>query len=293
MKIALAQCRPRLGDKSANLKLHRELVTAAGKKGADLVVFPELSLNGYLLQDLVREVAEPVKGGPALKKLAGMSRKAGVIAGFAERGNDGQCYNAAGTFISGRLMHVHRKVYLPTYGMFDEGRYFAPGDSFTTYDAPWGRTGVIICEDFWHLSSSYLLALQGMDLLVVISASPVKGMTSKPRLRSAEIWSDLGRVVARHFSCWVAYVNRTGYEDGWAFQGGSYIVSPTGEAVAEGRLLDDDLVVATLPASRLRKARIESPMMRDEKPDLVKREMERILGGQLQRSSGASNKADR
>ena len=293
MKIALAQCRSRLGDTTANLKLHQELVAAGRKKGADLVVFPELSLNGYLLQDLVPEVAEPVPGGAALKKLAGMSRQTGVIAGFAELGGDAQCYNAAGTFISGRLSHVHRKVYLPTYGMFDEGRYFAPGSSFSTYEAPWGRTGVIICEDFWHLSSSYLLALQGMDLLVVISASPVKGITSGPRLRSAEIWSDLGRVVARHFTCWVAYVNRTGYEDGWAFQGGSYIVSPTGELVAEGRLLKEDLVVAALPASSLRKARIESPMLRDENPDLVKREIERILDGQGARSYGASGKAGR
>ena len=99
--------------------------------------------------------------------------------------------------------------------------------------------------------------------------------------------------MARHLSCWVAYVNRTGYEDGWAFQGGSYIVSPTGETVAEGRLLKDDLVVASLPASKLRKARIDSPMMRDERPDLVMHELGRILGGQGARSAGADRKAGR
>ena len=277
MKIALAQIAPKLGDAPANLARHLEILKRARRGGAGLAIFPELSLTGYLLQDLVTSVSEPAPGGARLKKLAAASRGTATIAGFVERGPDQMLYNAAALFHGGRLVHVHRKVYLPTYGMFDEGRYFAAGETFTLFDAPWGRTGILICEDFWHLSSSYLLALQGMDLLVVVSASPVKGLGPSSKPRSVSIWKELGAVVARHFTCWVAYVNRAGYEDGWAFQGGSFLCSPAGELRAEARLFKEDLVIAELPDQELRKARLVSPLLRDEKPELVSREIERIL----------------
>src|SRR6266850_2569803 len=158
MKIALAQTAPKLGDPGTNLKRHLELVRRAKLKGADLVVFPELSLTGYMLQDLVPEVAEETGRGARLRALAAASKRIGIVAGFVERAPGILYYNAAGLFLGGALQHLHRKVYLPTYGMFDEGRYFAAGDTFQTVDTSWGRTGLLICEDFWHLSSSWLLA---------------------------------------------------------------------------------------------------------------------------------------
>jgi predicted amidohydrolase len=162
--------------------------------------------------------------------------------------------------------------------MFDEGRFFDAGSTFRTFEAPWGRTGILICEDFWHLSAAWLLALQGMDLLVVISASPVKGMKATRNPSSLAIWEDLGRVVARHHTCWVAYVNRVGFEDGWAFQGGSYLCSPEGRVTASAGFLDEKLVIATMDPAVLRRARIRSPILRDEKADLAGRELARILG---------------
>lgn len=277
MKVALAQIRSRLGDPGSNLDRHREIVRRLDSRRVDLVVFPELSLTGYLLQDLVPELAESPGKGRHLKALAAASRKTGIVAGFVESGPAHRCFNSAGCFRGGRLIGLHRKVYLPTYGMFDEGRYFAAGDSFRTFDAPWGRTGLLVCEDLWHLSASWLLSLQGMDLLVVISAAPVKGMDSSGRLRSVEVWTDLAQVVARHFSCRVIYVNRVGYEDGCAFQGGSVVCSPTGEIVARAGNLKEEILVASLPERDLRTARLASPMQRDEKIDLVRRELERIL----------------
>jgi len=279
MRIAVAQMAPKLGDLDANLALHLEALSRARRKGADLVVFPELSLTGYMLQDLIPDVAEEAPRGRHLRTLATASRKAGgsgIIAGFVERAHGVMHYNAAACFARGSLIHIHRKVYLPTYGMFDEGRYFAAGESFRTFDAPWGRTGILICEDFWHRSSSYLLSLQGMEVLIVISASPAKGVDASPDLRSRATWVDLGRVAARHLACWVVYANRAGYEEGWSFQGGSFVCGPGGEIVAEGRLLKEDLVVASMPGWRMRKARLACPLPRDEKIDLVRREMERI-----------------
>jgi len=241
------------------------------------VVFPELSLTGYMLQDLVPETAEELARSRRLEAIAGASKGAGVVAGLVERGAGDLHYNAAACLSRGALLHVHRKVYLPTYGMFDEGRYFAAGETFRSFDAPWGRTGMLVCEDFWHLSASYLLALQGIDLLLVISASPVKGIDASRGLRCRQPWVDLARVVARQFACWVVYANRCGYEEGWAFQGGSFVCSPAGDLAAEGRILEPDLVVAVVAEAPLRKARLEAPVARDERPELVLREMERIL----------------
>jgi predicted amidohydrolase len=277
MRIALAQIAPRLGDADANLTMHLEAIRRARRAGADLVVFPELSLTGYLLQDLVPEAAEEAPGGRRLRSIAAASKGVGVVLGFVEKAAGNLHYNAAACFVRGSLAHVHRKVYLPTYGMFDEGRYFAAGESFRPFTAPWGRTGVLICEDFWHLSSSYLLALQGIDLLVVISASPVKGLDASKGLKSREPWLDLARVVARQMACWVVYANRCGYEEGWAFQGGSFVCSPAGPVVAEGKILGPDLVIGDLAEAPLRSARLATPVMRDEKADLVRREIDRIL----------------
>src|SRR5262245_10053542 len=222
MKVALAQITPKLGDVEANLARHLDALRRARARKADLVVFPELSLTGYLLQDLVPEVAEEPATSRRLKALAAAAKGAGLVVGFIEKAVGERCFNAAACYASGNLLHVHRKVYLPTYGMFDEGRYVTPGETFRSFDAPWGRTGLLVCEDFWHLSASWLLSLQGMDVLVVISASPVKGLDRSKELKSRTPWIDLARVVSRQMACWVIYVNRAGYEDGWSFQGGSF-----------------------------------------------------------------------
>jgi len=261
MKIALAQIAPRLGDPDSNLSLHLEFARRARLKGADLVVFPELSLTGYMLQDLVPEVAEEAPRGRRLQQLASASKRIAIVAGFVERAPGLMHYNAAACFIGGSMAHLHRKVYLPTYGMFDEGRYFAAGESFQTFDAPWGRTGLLICEDLWHLSSSWLLSLQGMEALIVVSAGPAKGVDGSRDLRSHSTWVELGRVIARQLSAWVLYANRAGYEEGWSFQGGSFACAPSGDVVAQAKLLEEDLVVAAMPAAGPNTVRIHEPML--------------------------------
>jgi len=278
MKAVLAQITPALGDLERNLGIHLDEMRRAARAGAELVVFPELSLTGYLLQDLVADCAQvPSKSRP-LKRLAEASRRIGIaaVAGFVEQGPGLTFYNSSGCFIAGRLVHRHRKVYLPTYGMFDEGRYFGAGDVFRTFDAPWGRTGILICEDFWHVSSSYLLAQEGMEVLIVVSNSPTKGLDDKARPASQATWLTLASAVARFLSCFVLYVNRAGYEDGWNFGGGSFAVAPSGEPIAEGKALAGDRVMVRLAATALRKARAAAPLLRDEKLDLVRRELDRI-----------------
>jgi len=277
LKVILAQIAPSLGDAERNLKIHLEEIRRAERAGADLIVFPELSLTGYLLQDLVAECAMEPKTSPLLRRLEKASARVAVVAGFVEQGPGISFYNAAACFVKGKLAHLHRKVYLPTYGMFDEGRYFAQGDVFRTFEAPWGRTGILICEDFWHLSSSWLLAQEGMELLVVATNSPVKEIKAAGAPTGQAAWSRLGQVVAQFLTCYVVCVNRAGGEEGWTFAGGSFAVAPSGKLIGEARQLRADRLAVALPPGPLRQARTTSPLLRDEKLDLVRRELGRIV----------------
>lgn len=278
MKAVLAQINPSLGDLDRNLKMHLSAIDKAARAGADLIVFPELSLTGYLLQDLAFDCAQDPASSPYLGKLARASRKIAVIAGFVEQAAGQSFYNAAACFLDGRMAHLHRKVYLPTYGMFDEARYLGSGNVFRTFEAPWGRTGILVCEDFWHLSSSYILSQEGMEHLIIVSNSPTKGIDEAEEPASRTSWLTLGKVTARFLSCFVLYVNRTGYEDGWNYGGGSFAVDPSGRIVAEAASFKKAAVTATCRPSILRKARTAYPVLRDEKLDLVRRELERIAG---------------
>lgn len=274
--LVLAQIAPVLGDVEANLERHLDAIRRASRSGADGIVFPELSLTGYLLQDLVPDCAQTVGSSPVLDALARASKRTAVIAGFVEQGRGGVFYNSAACFVRGEVRHVHRKVYLPTYGMFDEGRYFGAGEVIRTFEAPWGRTGILICEDFWHISSSWLLALEGMDTLIIMANSPTKGIDASEGPPSRETWVSLGQVVARFLTAHVVYVNRTGYEDGWNYGGGSYAVGPSGKVTAEGKLFKADTVRVSLESPSLRARRLAFPLLRDEKLDLVRRELDRI-----------------
>src|SRR5258708_16492588 len=162
------------------------------------------------------------------------SRQIDFAFGMVVRSEAFRYYNAAVYLSGGQVKHVHRKVYLPTYGMFDEQRYFAPGDRIRSFDNGL-RSGMLICEDMWHLSSAYLLFVQGVSLILCISSSPGRGVLlnadADTTPGSVGSWQDLLRTVAEYSSCYVAYVNRLGYEDGVNFWGGSSVFGPPGQPV--------------------------------------------------------------
>jgi predicted amidohydrolase len=278
MKVAIAQVNPSLGDVGRNLKRHLDRVRRAEARGADLVVFPELSLTGYLLLDLVQDVAVDLERDAAARRLAAASRRTAILAGLAERAGGYRYFNAAALFEGGRLAFRHHKVYLPTYGMFDEGRYFAAGDRFRVHRSErLGRIGVLICEDAWHLSASYLLAQAGADLLCVISAGPVRGMRRGRDLASRSAWRDLCRATAQFLTVYVVYANRVGHEEGWTYSGGSFAVDPAGEVIAEAGAEREEMLLVDVLPDRLREARTFTPLLRDERPHLVSRELDRLL----------------
>ena len=277
MRIALAQIAPPLGDPAASLKIHLAAARKAIRAGARLIVFPELSLTGYRLQDLVPEVARPIDSKGVLAPLFALSRRISIAFGLVEESEGHRYYNSAVFLEGGRVRHVHRKVYLPTYGMFEEGRYFSAGDTFTAFRTRLGRIGLLVCEDLWHPASALLLAQDGADYVLVLANSPVQSGEGAAGPRNHETWRDLIRVTAQLQTVFVVLVNRGGCEDGITFSGASAAVDPLGRVIAEGRMLGDDLVVCDLDRAALRRARTFYPLLRDERLPVLQREIGRLL----------------
>lgn len=274
-RVALAQVAPKLGDLASNLALHLETAERARTEGARVVVFPELSLTGYLLRDQVPEVALTPEA-PAMRRLARASRTIDLIVGFVEETPGHRYHNAAGYFSGGRLISIHRKVYLPTYGMFEEGRDFAAGDRFRAFPAPFAPVGVLVCEDAWHPTAAWLLAQEGAEVIFILSSGPTRGARPGRGITSVGVWHELSRVTAQFQTAYVVYVNRVGYEDGLNFGGGSTVIDPFGRQVLALPSLDPELAVAELRGETLRRARTCYPLLRDDKPELVYRELGRI-----------------
>lgn len=278
LTIGLSQINTVLGNVEANLEKHLVIAREAAQQGVDLLVFPELSLTGYVLQDLVPTLAHrPTADDPVFKPLLEASRKLDLIAGFVEVDERRRFYIAAAYLSRGQVVHVHRKVYLPTYSMFDEGRFFAWGDAVRAFDTRFGRVGMLICEDFWHASPPYLLWLDGADLLVHMSASPGRGLNGSDRLESAAWVDHINAAYASLFTAFVAHANRVGYEDGLNFWGGSSLYDPTGKLLAEGPMHEEALTLGEIDVGRLHHTRARLPLLRDERPQLMARELERIL----------------
>jgi len=275
LAVALAQIDPALGDRGRNLERHREWVKHASDAGAELLVFPELSLTGYFLKDLVPESAIQLDS-PQMRDLAALSTGLDVVLGTVIESPDHRYFNASLYFSRGELVHVHRKVYLPTYGMFDEQRYFAPGDRFRSFATPFGRAGILVCEDIWHLSSAYILSLEGVDMIICPSSSPGRGITTDERLGTAESYRLVCRTYAQFLTTFFLYCNRVGFEDGANFWGGSMVIGPNGDIIAQQQDADEALVVATLDLADVRRERLANPLLRDERIELTINELRRV-----------------
>jgi len=278
VKLALAQINTKLGLVKENLQKHLTLIDEAAKKGADLLIFPELSLTGYVLQDLASTVAHlPRKDDPLFQPLLEASHRLDLVVGFVEEDIRNRFFISSAYLSRGEFVHIHRKVYLPTYGLFDESRFFAWGDSIEAFDTRFGRVGMLICEDFWHASPPYLLWLDGADLFLFVSASPGRGLNSSPRLETAQWVDHINRGYASLFTAFIAHTNRVGFEDGLNFWGGAAVYDPNGDLVAHGPYHQEALTITEIDLNQLHRTRARLPLLRDERTALVQRELNRIL----------------
>jgi len=277
-KLALAQINTVLGNVQANLNKHLEWIDKAVEQGVDLLVFPELSMTGYLLQDMVQQVAiKPNAQDPIFSRLLDASRKLDLVVGFVQEDERNRFYIAAGYLSAGKVVHVHQKIYLPTYGLFDESRFFAWGDSIRAFDTRFGRFGMLICEDFWHASVPYLLWQDGADVLIFCSASPGRGLTNEPQVDSARWVDHINRAYASLFTTFVAHTNRVGYEDGLHFWGGAMVYDPNGNVMERAPQCEETLLFCEIDLNQLHRTRTRLPLLRDERTALVQRELSRIL----------------
>jgi len=278
VNVGMAQIYPKLGDVQANLETHLTYVDQAAAADVDLLVFPELSMTGYQVQDLVPEVAiRTTSDDPVFAALLDASHKLDIMVGFVHQDVRNRFFIAAAYLSQGECVHVHHKVYLPTYTMFDEARYFDQGEAVRAFDTRFGRVGMLVCEDFWHMSPPYLLWLDGADILLLQSSSPSRGLDHTDRMLSSR-WVELvNQAYGSMFTNYIVHCNRVGYEDGKNFWGGSSIVDPNGDLMLHGQYFEETLLTQQIDLNQVHRTRSRLPLLRDERPHLILRELTRIL----------------
>ncbi len=275
-RAALAQIDCKVGDLQDNLQHHLIAIEKAKQQGAKLVVFPELSLTGYTLRDLAWDLAIDPFEDKRLDPLREASKEISIVVGFVESASNHGIYNSALFLEDGIIRHVHRKIYPPTYGMFEEGRYFSRGDQVAAFDSKLGRFGILICEDLWHISLPYLLAYDGAEVILSLTASPSRMSPGGQEMANAQVNHEHHKTYARLLSSYVLFCNRVGYEDGVNFWGGSCIVTPGGTMAGSARFFKEDMIMADLDSLEIQRARRFSRHFLDEDLAITHRALARI-----------------
>jgi predicted amidohydrolase len=281
MRITLGQLAPVLGDVEANLDRAEKAVAAAVAEGAELIVFPELHLTGYCIGRVDDDLSMHADD-PRLARLAGAAGAAGVVLGFVENGPGVHTYNSAAYFQDGRLVHVHRKLYLPTYTTFEERKHFTPGPALHAFPAVAGtRMALLVCNDAWQPQLAFLATQDGARVLLVPASSAQSQFPQK--YDSLTYWHDITRFYARMFQLFVVFVNRVGVEGELHFWGGSHVVDPWGETVAEAPLDAEHLLTVDINLADVRRRRRDIPLVKEARLGLIGREVQRLLdeGGDL------------
>lgn len=271
MNVALVQSKPRKGDLEGNTARLAETFAQLAPGAPDLIVLPEAALTGYFLEGAVYELAETADAFAA--RLDGAWRASGargsvdVVCGFYE--------NVAGTFHNSavyvrcgepggaQIVHVHRKMFLPTYGVFDEERFLTRGRRLTVFPSRFGPAAMLICEDAWHSLMTTVAALKGARLLIVPSASPGRGLAADGELESIARWKGLLAAAAAEHGVYVLYAGLTGFEGGKGMSGSTSVFTPRGDVLAIAPPLDACIVKATLDPAEVDRARATMPLLGD------------------------------
>jgi len=277
MKLRAVQFSPRLGNVKANLEILDRFIDAAREDGRDLVVFPELSLTGYQLKDIVYDVClRP--GDETYTRLMRRSKDIDILVGAPVEEPAGIMHNCALYFSGGEMIHCHRKVQLPNFGMFEERMLYAAGGEFRTFRVRDLTVGILICREILFPVNSWLYHLQYADLVIGISNSPFRGM-GPDGFSSFALWESMGYVNSVFHHQNYLFVNRTGFEDGIGFGGGSFY-APAGKGIqVRAPYLDDAELDVEIDPSAVRQARVAGNYRRDERLDIIKSELERIRNG--------------
>jgi N-carbamoylputrescine amidase len=279
IRHALVQFKPHKSQLSRNLEQLSSVIAQLESEQIDVLTLPETALTGYFLQAGVREQALTA---PQLFTLlqgavhnAGRKEPLDICLGFYER-DGGSFFNSAlyAEFNTERtgIRHVHRKMFLPTYGVFDEERYVSRGWRLDAFGTRFGRAGMLICEDAWHASTAAVLALKGADILYIPTASPVRDLVGAEPA-NARRWEDTAKGIAAEHGVYVLTTCLTGFEGGKGFSGMSHMMDPYGVVVAKGELFSEQIIVTDVHLESIQAARYESPLLSDLRanlPELVR-----------------------
>lgn len=280
-KISVAQINPALGDYDKNIKKHLQYIDKAIKRKADMVVFPELSLTGYSVKDLNFDLAINPYKDAILKPLKDKSKQITIVCGGIEEDENFGLYNSAFYIEGGKVKFTHKKVYPPDYGLFEEMRYFLRGKSADVHETKFGKLGLLVCEDLWHMSLPLLQALKGAKVIIGIAVSPTRlALNTKSKvLKNYEINSEQHKAYARLLSLYMVFSNRVGYEDGINFWGGSEIVDPFGNVDKAAKFFDEDLIVSEINMNSVKRARHMARHFLDEDVNFLKNEVKVLNEG--------------
>lgn len=279
MKIGLGQIKYETGNLKKNLKKIQEFILKARKEEVDLLVFPELSLTGYSLKShLIPKVALRLDD-PIVEILKEESKDISLVVGMVEESRDYDFYNTALYLEKGKIIHIHRKIYLPNYGIFEEKKHFVSGEEVKAFKTSYGRMGMLICADSWHPVLPYILALDGAFIFINVVASYAKGMGKKISTRYA--WERLNKFYAQVFSGYVVFVNAVGNDGEKDFWGGSTVIKAGGRTLAKADYHKEQLVTAYIDLKRVRYYKHILPEFKEEKIDLAIRELRRIKKDKL------------
>jgi predicted amidohydrolase len=275
MRVRAVQFSPQLGNISNNLHFHKKKIKEALNDKMDLIIFPELSLSGYHLKDIVYDISL-TPDHEILHNLMELSRDIDIVVGTPFEDPPGIVYNSALYFSKGEILHNHRKVYLPNFGMFQEEMIFKAGNQFKNFKVNGFTVGLVICREILFPINAYLYYLQHVDFLIGISNSPYRGIHDDG-LASYRLWERVGEVYAINYHMNYVFVNRTGYEDGMGFGGGSFFAEPGKGIIKRAALFEEDYFDFEISKENVRRARIGGNYLRDEKPEVIFNELKRIL----------------
>lgn len=279
MKVALGQIAPIEGDVEANVARHIDFVKQAITDEADLIVFPELSLTGEKLGSFQADYSLTLESD-VLQELCTLSNEIDIVLGLIEQSESNlyNRYNAAFYFSDCSLIHRHRKLFLVTYGVFEEGRHYVPGNNLQAFDTRLGRACMLLCNDIWHAPGPYIAALDGAEMLIV-PANSARG-TLQHRLDLPVAWDHLIRSYSAMMGFYTIFVNRVGMRRDstgeYPYWGGSAIIGPDGEAVATAPYDEEALVIGEVLMERVAEQRYAAPIIRDARLWLFQQEFDRL-----------------
>jgi len=302
LRLAIAQLKPRKGAYRENLARLRALFGTLGEgpEPADLLVLPEAALTGYFVEGAVQELAltaESLFADLSAQHAASGAPPIDIAIGFYELWRTRLHNSALVARLGGTdagIRHVHRKIFLPTYGIFDEERFVEPGESVSAFDAGWGRGAVIICEDAWHSLVPTIAALDGAQILLVVSASPARGLLPSESDDGAEArpasllrWERVAQGIASEHGMYVALAHLVGFEGGKGFPGGSFVVGPTGDLLARAPVFEEHVLRVTVDLDEIPRVRAEYPLLSD-----LRARLPRLLDGMAGRLDGMTGRRE-